>query len=294
MTSRLILADEPASKPAVPAMFSGKIEALRLEDDLYVLQGAGGNTAVHFDAGRLLVVDTGVPFRAADLLALTSKFAPDAAARTVFNTHWHFDHTGGNVAFAKAGFTLIGSTACRTRLGQRIVFEDMAMTMDPSPEVAWPTETFDQGMSLFAPTEVKFTKIAPAHTDTDAIAFFEKHNVLHTGDLHFSGVYPVIDRSTGGSLDGMVAASRLLLNLGDDRTRVIPGHGPVGNKTALKAQLDLLSLVHDRLAPLGEKKAMLEEVLAANPLADLDDKWGRGFIRSPVFTRMAYGQWVKR
>jgi cyclase len=294
MTSHLVLADEPASKPAAPAMFSGKIETVRLEDDLYVLQGAGGNTAVHFNAGRLLVVDTGVPQRSADLLALASKFAPDAPARTVFNTHWHFDHTGGNSAFAKAGFTLVGSSACRTRLGQTIVFEDMGMTREPSPEIAWPTVTFDQGMSLFEPSEVKITKFAAAHTDTDAIAFFEKHNVLHTGDLHFSGVYPVIDRSTGGSLDGMIAASRLLLTLGDDHTRVIPGHGPVGDKTALRAQLDLLNVVHDRLAPFGEKKATLEEVLAANPLGDLDDKWGRGFVRSPLYTRMAYGQWVKR
>ena len=293
MTPRFAIGADPAPAGAA-AMFAGKIEATKLADDLYMLSGGGGNGAVLFDADRLLVIDSGIPTRGAEILAAAMKFSPEAKRKTLFNTHWHFDHAGGNSEFAKAGFTIVGSTACRKRLGETIVFEDLGMTSEPAPETSRPAVTFDQDLSLYEASKVQITKIAPAHTDTDAIAFFEKQNVLHTGDVLFAGVFPVIDRSTGGSLDGMIAASKQLLTLGDEKTRVIPGHGPLTDKAGIQAQLDLLNTVHDRLAPLGEQKKTLDEVLAANPLADLDDKWGRGFIRSPLFTRMAYGQWVKR
>lgn len=282
-----------AADPA-PALFAGKIEPIRLDDDLYVLSGAGGNIAALFDADRLLVIDSGVPARADDVFAAATKFSPSAKRKTLFNTHWHFDHTGGNGAFVKAGFSVVGTGACRQRLGQTITMVDMAMTSEPIPEANRPTVTFDQGLTLFEPSTVKLTKFAPAHTDTDATAFFEKRNVLHTGDLLFAGAFPVIDRSSGGSLDGMITASKQLLTLCDDKTRVIPGHGPVGDKSAIQAQFDLLNLAHDRLAPYGAKKATMDEVVAAAPFADLDDKWGRGFVRSPLFTRMSYGQWTTR
>ena len=279
----------PPAKP--PAMFSGPIESRKLEEGFNVLIGGGGNTTVLFDAGHLLVIDSGMPHRGEDLLKLAMQLSPQAVTKALFNTHWHFDHVGGNGAFVAAGFTAIGTTACRTRLGQRILLEDMGLTVEPTPEAARPTITFDKQMKLFSPLEVQITAMDPAHTDTDAIAWIEKYNTLITGDLHFSGIFPVIDRSTGGSLDGMIAGTQRLLTLGDDKTRVVPGHGPVGDKSALRAQLELLTLVHDRLAPMGAKKMTMDEVVAAAPLADLDDKWGRGFLRSPVFTKMAYGQW---
>jgi glyoxylase-like metal-dependent hydrolase (beta-lactamase superfamily II) len=170
------------------------------------------------------------------------------------------------------------------------------MVFDPSPEAARPVVTFDDRLTLHATgsaATVTLTKIKPAHTDTDIIAVFEKSGVLHTGDLLFARAFPVIDRFTGGSLDGMIAATKTLLDLTDDKTRIVPGHGPLCGKPELKAQLDLLQLTRDRLAPLAEKKLTTQQVLDQNPLADLDDKWGRGFIRSPMYTKMAYGQWVK-
>ena len=204
------------------------------------------------------------------------------------------DHTGGNADFAAAGYVIVGSENCRKRMGEKITMEDMGMTTEPSPEIARPVMTFDQSMDLFQGAPAHILKVAPAHTDSDAIVLFTNSNVLHAGDLHFNGTYPVIDRSSGGSLDGMIAATKRLLDLTDAKTRVIPGHGPLADKSTLTAQHSLLSLTHDRLAPLGEKKMSMDEVVAKAPLADLDDKWGRGFLRSPLYTRMAYGQWVTR
>ena len=172
----------------------------------------------------------------------------------VFNTHWHMDHTGGNAEFAAAGYVIAGSENCRKRMGQKIVNEDMGRTIEPSPEIARPVITFDQSMDLFQGAHAHIVKVAPAHTDSDAIAIFAKSGILHTGDLHFNGTYPVIDRFTGGSLDGMIAAAKTLLELVDDKTRVVPGHGPMADKSTLAAQLDLMSITRDRLAPFGDKK----------------------------------------
>jgi cyclase len=285
----------PASAPEKkPAWFSGPIKVTKIEDDLYLLDGAGGNNAVHFDGSRLLVIDAGVAPRGQEVVAEARKLAPNAKIKTLFNTHWHGDHAGGNPAFFDAGFTILASAATRERLGQAVFLQDMGMTTQPAPENAKPVITFEDKTTLYSPSKITITKIPPAHTDTDAVAYFEKYNVLHTGDLLFVGVFPVIDRATGGSLDGMIAAGKLLLTFGDDKTRIIPGHGPLTDKSGIKAQIDLLSTVHDRLAPLGKQGKTMDEVLRLKPLADLDEKWGKGFLQSPVFTKMAYGQWLPK
>ena len=287
------LAADPSNDPIIKA-FSGKLEVTDLGDNLHLIVNGGGNTVVSRGADGILAIDSGMAFRAKDYLAAIEKLAPAARGKILFNTHWHMDHTGGNADFAAAGYVIAGSENCRKRMGQKIVMEDMGFTIEPSPESARPVTTFVESMDLYQGSPAHILKIAPAHTDGDAIVHFRDVGVLHTGDLHFNGSYPVIDRSSGGSLDGMIAATRQLLDLTDAKTRVVPGHGPMADKSTLAAQLALLSLTHDRLAPLGEKKATMDEVLAKAPLADLDEKWGRGFLRSPVYTRMAYGQWLTR
>jgi glyoxylase-like metal-dependent hydrolase (beta-lactamase superfamily II) len=291
---RFARADD-APPAAAPNPFGGKLEITRLENDVHVLFGAGGNIIVCGDADHLLVIDSGIPQRGAEVLAQAQKLVPDARRKTLVDTHWHFDHAGGNDAFAAAAFSIVASTATRTRLGQRITFEDMGMTVEPSPQSAWPTTTFDDRLTLHAGDAgpVTLTKFKPAHTDTDIVAVFDKHGILHTGDLLFARAFPVIDRSTGGSLDGYIAATQKLLEMVDDKTRVVPGHGPMSTKAELTAQHDLLRLTRERLAPLAEKNLPMQEVLDKKPFADLDDKWGRGFVRSPLYTRMTYGQWVK-
>jgi cyclase len=292
---RLARADD-APPAAAPNPFGGTIELTRLEDGLHVLMGAGGNLVGCGDADHLLVIDAGIPPRGAEVLTQAEKLIPNARRKTLVDTHWHFDHAGGNDAFAAAGFSIVASTATRTRLGQRITLEDLGMTAEPLPEPARPTTTFDDRLTLYAGAvgPITLTKFKPAHTDTDIVAVFEKHGILHTGDLLFARAFPVIDRSTGGSLDGYIAATQKLLEMVDDKTRVVPGHGPMSTRAELTAQHDLLRLTRDRLAPLAEKKLSMQEVLDKKPFADLDDKWGRGFLRSPLYTRMAYGQWVTK
>lgn len=288
--SRLSAAD--SAKDAVAKKYSAKLAVTDLGDGLHLIVNGGGNTLVSQNEDSVLVIDTGLPFRSKDYLAAVEALAPGAKRKIVFNTHWHFDHTGGNAEFAAAGYVVAGSESCRKRMGQKITMEDMGITADPAPEIARPAITFDQTMDLFAGASAHIMKFAPAHTDTDAVVVFAGPGVLHTGDLHFNGAYPVIDRSTGGSLDGMTAATARLIEMIDEKVRVVPGHGALTDRSTLVAQHDLLKLTHDRLAPFGEKKATMDEVLAKEPLADLDEKWGKGFLRSPIYTRMAYGQWL--
>lgn len=293
MKNSLASAADANSNP-VAKMFSAKLEVTDLGDGLHLVANGGGNVLVSAAGDGILVIDSGVAFRAKDYLAVTETLAPAAKRKIVFNTHWHMDHTGGNAEFAGAGYTIVASENCRKRMGEKITMEDMGFTTEPSPEIARPVMTFEGSMDLFQGAPAHVVKIAPAHTDSDAIVLFHNAGVLHTGDLHFNGTYPVIDRSTGGSLDGMIAATRKLLEFTDAKTRVVPGHGPLSDKGTLEEQLLLLMLTHERLAPFGERKATMDEVLAKQPLADFDDKWGRGFLRSPLYTRMTYGQWLIR
>jgi glyoxylase-like metal-dependent hydrolase (beta-lactamase superfamily II) len=294
--------DAPAEKTP-PNPFGGALKVEKMEEDLMVVFGAGGNIAVYNRPAGTLVVDSGVAQRAGDVFKTVSSLVrkpvedPNEVGGklTLFNTHWHFDHTGANELFGKAGYLIASSAKCAAREGEKITLEDLGMTFEPLPPIARPHMTFGvAGGAIRMPDDVEITVFEPAHTDGDATLTYTKYNIFQTGDMFFNGMFPVIDRSTGGSLDGMIAATTRMLTMVNDDTRIIPGHGPLGRKPDLQSQLDLLKLTRERLAPLGEKKMSMEEVLKAAPLANLDDKWGRGFLRSPIYTRMAYGQWVGR
>jgi glyoxylase-like metal-dependent hydrolase (beta-lactamase superfamily II) len=140
----------------------------------------------------------------------------------------------------------------------------------------------------FGKEKIEYKWIPNSHTDNDTYLFFPASNVLQTGDLFFSGTYPVIDYSTGGWIGGMAAALDKLMKVGDAQTKIIPGHGPLSTKEDMRASRDMLHQVSDRLGTFSKKSASLDVVVKANPLADLDPKWGQGFLNGERFLRMAY------
>ncbi len=129
----------------------------------------------------------------------------------------------------------------------------------------------------------------PAHTDTDIAIRFASANVLHLGDLYFNGMYPFIDASTGGNINGMIASANAALGLIDAQTRVIPGHGPLGDKASLGKYRDMLVTVRDRIQKLKSSGQTLEQVVVAKPTKDLDDPWGKGFMQPDFFVTIVYG-----
>jgi glyoxylase-like metal-dependent hydrolase (beta-lactamase superfamily II) len=267
------------------------LEIVDLDADLKVILWGGGNIAVHTSPETILVVDAGLPDRAKDVVAAITKIAgaPAGKQKVLFNTHYHFDHIGANELLADEGYVIVGSDQCRKRNSERLTFEALGMTLEPLPVKARQSVTFGEaGMKLHVPDEVRLVKIQPSHTDTDAVAVFTEHNVLHTGDLFFKNGFPVVDRGTGGSLDGMIAATKTLIGMVNAETRIIPGHGTMATVEDLRKTLAMLEEVQAIFAPYVKKKTPMAEVIAAKPLAALEDTWGRGFVRGEMFIRMAY------
>jgi glyoxylase-like metal-dependent hydrolase (beta-lactamase superfamily II) len=134
--------------------------------------------------------------------------------------------------------------------------------------------------------DIQVIHVAPAHTDGDAIVYFPKSNVIHMGDTYFAGMYPFIDTSTGGRIDGMVAACDKALALAGDDTKIIPGHGPLSNKADLKTWRDMLAAISAKVHKLVADGKNVEEIVASNPTAEFDAKYGGGFVKPPKFAEM--------
>ena len=252
-----------------------------------LLQGAGGNVAVLQGSEGLLVVDSGIPGKARELLEAVKREGGKPVSILV-NTHWHFDHAGGNKAFADAGAKIFATSVTRKRLSTEQYTEVFKLTSPASPPEALPSLTGDHAELFVGDEVVVLTAVPPAHTDGDLIAHFKKHDVIHTGDLFSNGFYPNIDESSGGWIGGMIAAADRILKLAGPNTRIIPGHGPLARPADLSAFLTMLVTLYDRLSPMLDSGKTLEQAIAAKPTKDLDATWGKGFFNGGMFTRIAY------
>jgi glyoxylase-like metal-dependent hydrolase (beta-lactamase superfamily II) len=270
-----------------PLMEKIEIKAVELAPGLHLIQGPGGNIAVLDGPEGLTVVDSGVPMRAKDVFDTVKRVGGKPVTRLI-DTHWHFDHAGGNEVFGRAGATILATAATRKRLATDQYTEAFKMTTPASPPIALPTLTSDE-FELHVGTEViHLTAVPPAHTDGDLIVHFRSLDVIHTGDLFSNGFYPNIDASSLGWIGGMIAAADRILKLAGPKTRIIPGHGPMATPEELAAFRKMLATVHDRLAPMLDAGKTTREAIAARPTADLDAAWAKGFFTGGMFTRIAY------
>jgi glyoxylase-like metal-dependent hydrolase (beta-lactamase superfamily II) len=264
-----------------------KIQALT--DNLTMLSGPGGNVVVVHGTDGLVVVDTFVQPAWAKLDEALKAVGGGARVKTVINTHWHFDHTDNNAAFHAAGATLVAHENTRRRMGTPQHIEMLKLDFPASPAAALPERVFRDGYKLEANGErIEVTHVAPAHTDTDVILDFDRANVLHAGDVYFNGRYPLIDGSTGGKIDGMIAASNRLLDMADADTKIVPGHGALATKADLTRYRDMLVTAADRVRKLKAAGKTLDEAIAAKPFTDLDPDWGGGRYKGDDFVKIVY------
>jgi len=255
--------------------------------DLRLLSGPGGNIVIYEGADELTVIDAGVPSRASDILAAISGLS-SKPLRTLVNTHWHFDHVGANEAMAKAGARIYAQDNVRKRLSQTTRIEFFGKDVPPLPLVALPAVTFEEAMTLH-PQRMQITHVPPAHTDGDSFVLFPSLNVVHTGDLFFNGRFPFIDASTGGSIEGMIAAADRLLGQINAETKIIPGHGPLGKREDLIKFRDMLIAAREKIKPLFDAGKTVDEAVAAKPIEYLNDPWGKsGMVTSEMFTKVVY------
>jgi cyclase len=278
----------PLLRAQQPDLSKVQIRTEKLADGLYVLFGAGGNVGVSAGPDGAFLIDDDFAPLTDKILAAVKAISPQPV-RYVVNTHWHGDHSGGNENLGKSGALIVAHDNVRRRMSAEQFSAAFNMKTPPSPKLALPVITFPDQMTLHLNgDEVHAVHVPPAHTDGDSIVHFRKGNVVHMGDLYFNGMYPFIDVDTGGSLDGMITAAERGLKLVDARTRIIPGHGPVGDQAALGAYHKMLVTIRDRIAPMVKAGRTLAEVKAAAPTKDLDAAWGKGFLKPDQFIEIIF------
>jgi cyclase len=268
-----------------------EVRAQQLGETTWMLSGAGGNVGLSVGPDAVFIIDN-------DFTQVTPKIRDAIAKITpkpvgfVLNTHYHWDHSGGNELFGSAGALIVAHDNVRRRMStdQLINFAGRASTQKASPKAALPVVTVPGSVRLHINgDEVHAFHVPAAHTDGDLIVHFVKSNVVHMGDNYFNGMYPFIDASSGGSADGVIAAADRVLALADERTKIIPGHGPLASKADLQGYRDMLATVTQRIRELRRAGRTDAEIRDAKPAAEFDARLGGGFIKADAFVQMMLG-----
>ena len=230
-----------------------------------MLSGAGGNIAILEGEDGLLLVDSGLPATVEGVLAETGRIGTGHIARLI-NTHYHFDHTGGNERMGADGAKILAHASVRARLTTKQTNPLLNRTFEPLAAEGLPSETFTgPGHLAHGGERVEYRCLPPAHTDSDTVVVFANANVHHAGDLYFYGTYPLIDYSVGGSLAAMAAEAESLWKSVDGASRIIPGHGPLSDKNELKGYADMLAASLEIMNQQLQAGKTLEQMLAARP-----------------------------
>ncbi len=262
----------------------------KLSGNLYMLpdSGGNGNTVVLSGGDGVLMIDT-KSGNAVDKLLDNIAALSEKPIRFAVITHWHFDHVGGNEKVAKTVAAIIAHENVRKQMSMAHDMEMLHTKVPPSPETARPLVTFTRQMTFHMNGEnVKVFHIGPGHTDGDAVIYFKNANAIHMGDLYFEGLYPYIGIYSGGSINSMIKVINQILPMIDEKTKVVPGHGPLSNKAKLQQYVSMLTAIRDNVHRLMLKGQTMEEVIAAKPTRAFDEKWGNGFLPPNQFAKLVY------
>ncbi len=290
MIRRLALAALCFAAPALaqaPDFDKVEIRTQALAPGIAVLFGEGGNIGVSAGPdGTILIDDQFAPLTAKIVAAVAAMGAPPV--RFVLDTHFHFDHTGGNENFGKAGAVLIAQDNVRRRLVAGGLVRAAAVTIPPAPAAALPVATFGDGMTMHLNGDtLSLIHVANAHTDGDTIVKFRKANIIHTGDVYVRYGLPFIDTDGGGSIQGMIAGCDRILALSDAKTRIIPGHGEVATRADVAEFRAMLATIRDRVAAGIRAGKPLAVIKASKPAAQWD-KDPKAFITGDAFVATIY------
>jgi glyoxylase-like metal-dependent hydrolase (beta-lactamase superfamily II) len=265
------------------------IKVHKLRGNVSVLEGSGGNIAVLTGADGKVFIDAGIAVSRPRILEAANGLSRDPISHLI-NTHWHFDHTDGNQWLNAEGAAITAHENTHKHLlaAQRV--DDWDFDFPSSPLPAAPAETFSSEKVLKLNGSTLLLKYyGPAHTDSDLSVTIPEAEVLHCGDTYWNGIYPFIDYSTGGNIDGMIRAVDANVAAASDGTIVIPGHGkPISNRAELVAYRAMLVAIRDNVGKLKQQGRSLDETILAKPTAAFDAKWGQFLIGPAFFTRLVY------
>ncbi|HEY0326587.1 MAG TPA: MBL fold metallo-hydrolase, partial [Allosphingosinicella sp.] len=261
-----------------------QVRVERIAPGVAVLFGAGGNIGLSYGQDGNIIIDDQFAPLTDRILAAVGTLDPDPV-RFVINTHWHYDHTGGNENFGRRGAVIVAHDNVRRRMSaDQMLLGEMRRA---SPREALPVVTFAEGVTFHLNGDtIRVSHVANAHTDGDSFVYWTGANVLHMGDTFFHGMLPFIDLESGGSVDGLLAAIDVGLGIANDSTRIIPGHGRIASRADLIAYRDRIRSVRDRVAAEIAAGRTLEQVQALR----LADAYGRttDFIPPEAFVTSVY------
>ena len=278
----------PAAAPPPPDFSKVEIKTTDLGDNVYMLEGQGGNITVAVAKDGIIMVDSEyAPLH--DKIRAAIATVSNQPIKYLINTHFHGDHTGGNEPFAKDGVTIVAHDNVKKRLAAGTTNGLTGVKTPPAPEAALPSKTYTGSLKIRLPGRVAYLKhIGNAHTDGDTYVWFKTSNVLSTGDTFTNGRYPNIDFANGGNIKGMIAATDAYIKLTNAKSRIVPGHGPIADRAALTEYRTMLVTARDRMTKLVKDGKNEDDVLAAKPFADLDAKWAPTELASKNFIRVVY------
>ena len=295
------------------AQQSNEIHVLKVQGNIYMLVGAVGNIGVQISSDGVLMVDTGSAQMTDQVLATVNQLAKpitNKPLRFILNTHFHPDHTGGNQKARAAGTTITGGNVAGNiqdaAEGAAIFAHENVMkrmsaptgSQAPTPSGGWPTDTYygDSQELFFNGEAIQMFHPKSAHTDGDSIVFFRRSDVVLTGDIFMTTNYPIIDLQNGGSINGLIDALNLILDITipadkqEGGTMVIPGHGRLCDEADVVEYRDMVTIIRDRIQDMIKKGMTLEQVKAAKPTRDYDPLYGSatGFWTTDMFVEAVY------
>ena len=284
---------ETVIQKATEQFDNSPLQTISLGNGLFVFSGDGGNVTAIVDNGSTLLIDSGIDSRAVELNDAVFKATMRPVTRLV-NTHWHFDHTGGNVFLGSSGVTIIAQENVKRQLSSVQDVPFIGLRDGHYPLQALPTVTYSKSMALGQGSQqLTLANYGPAHTDGDSIIYIVPANVVVVGDIFSNAFYPIIDLVSGGSIDGLILAVDRILAQTDEQTKIVPGHGPVAARADLQDYRDMLVQVRQRIKVLITAGKTMDEVVAAAPTKDFDAKWGSGYLTPDVFTKIVFSSLIK-
>jgi len=271
-----------------------QIKTHKVRDNIYMLEGMGGNIGLFVGAdGAFLIDDQFAPLT--DKIVTAVRRITDKEIRFLVNTHIHGDHVGGNENLGRLGVLIFAHKNVRKRLSDGPADLRTGGQLPPSAEAALPIVTYDEGVEFHINGDrVHVFPVPPAHTDGDSYIHFTRANVLHLGDVFRTNSYPIIDVGNGGTFNGIIEGLNMAIDLSDDETRIIPGHGVVSDRKMLIQVRDMYLDIRGKVLTLIGAGKTLEQVLAAGPTRDYDDRWepqqGRSFGSAERFITALYNE----
>ncbi len=265
-----------------------EIETIPVAENIYMLTGEGGNIGVSVGEDGVLLIDDQFAPLTEKIEAAVNEIS-DGEIQFLLNTHWHYDHTGGNENLGDAGVVIVAHDEVYTRMSTEQFIEAFQRSVPASPSAALPKITFNDSTTFhFNDRTIHGFHVESAHTDGDTVIHFPEADVIHTGDVYFNGLYPFIDTSSGGSIAGMIEATEKVLALAGDETKIIPGHGALSNRAELENYRQMLVNVKARTEKAIAQDNSLEEFIASKPTSDYDADWGGGFLKPEQFLTIVY------